>query len=257
MPENYSQISELKSIDDVLDALDQIIEISVRDNSSAGIFAYVYRRTTDKVKEGITDGRFEDNERMELFDVAFARKYIAAYWNHHHGQPVAKVWERAFSATGNNQTIMQHVLLGMNAHINLDLGIAAAEFAPGDSIHGLKKDFMIINHLLEELIDEVQDRISGVSPLMFLLDWIGKSDDEAIVNFSITKARDFAWNLARTLAGTPENEKAMIVEEADKNMSRLGKLIANPPGYLIPKVLGFIRLFEVKDTGEVIRRLQT
>lgn len=256
MPENHNPIAVPGTIDDVLEALDQIVEISIRENSAAGIFAYVYRRTTAKVKESIRDGRFEDNPRMERFDVVFARKYITAYWNHREGKPVAEVWKKAFKTEGRDAIILQHVLLGMNAHINYDLAVAAAEFAPGNEIHMLKSDFMLINRLLAELVDELQDRIARVSPLLFLLDWVAKDEDEAIVNFSMEKAREQAWRFAVLLAGADESEQKLIKDKTDMAMTKLAGIVADPPGFLLPKVLGLIRLFEEKEIQQVIQKIQ-
>src|SRR5690606_41399624 len=58
--------------------------------------------------------------------------------------------------------VLQHLLLGMNAHINLDLGIAAAETAPGTALPALKRDFDEITTLLGEMLDDVQDRIGRI-----------------------------------------------------------------------------------------------
>ncbi|MDZ7719274.1 MAG: DUF5995 family protein [Balneolaceae bacterium] len=60
---------ELATIDDVLAELGAIIELTVEEDSPLGIFAYVYRRTTAKIAEGLDQGRFEDAGRMEQFDV--------------------------------------------------------------------------------------------------------------------------------------------------------------------------------------------
>jgi hypothetical protein len=49
--------------------------------------------------------------------------------------------DRASEALPPSPRVVQHVLLGMNAHINLDLGVAAAEVAPGPAIAGLRGDF--------------------------------------------------------------------------------------------------------------------
>ena len=58
----------------------------------------------------------------------------------------------------------------MNAHINLDLGIAAAEVAPGASIHALEQDFNLINEILCEMVDDVQDRLGKIWPAMRMID---------------------------------------------------------------------------------------
>ncbi|MCW9705616.1 DUF5995 family protein [Fodinibius salsisoli] len=253
---NPIESPEFTDIDDVLAALDQIIDLSIKENSTAALFAYVYRRTTAKVKQGIEEGRFDDNDRMELFDVAFAGKYIEAYWQYRNGEEVPEVWEQAFSPAKDNQLILQYILLGMNAHINYDLGIAAAEFSRDGNIQDLKADFMLINQLLEELVDEIQGRISRVSPMVFLLDWMGKNNDEAIINFSINKARGQAWNFAVRLTEAPQSHKADIIAGVDQKMTSLARLVSNPPGFFLPKVLGVIRYFETKDVGSVIHNIQ-
>src|SRR3712207_8653052 len=59
--------------------------------------------------------------------------------------------------------VVQHLILGMNAHINLDLGVAAATVAPTpEELQSLKPDFMTINALLGRLfaVVELEDRKS-------------------------------------------------------------------------------------------------
>lgn len=65
---------------------------------------------------------------MEIFDSLFAQRFFDAFDSYHGGEPVTKSWVVAFDASGANEyLVMQHMLLGINAHINLDLGISAAE----------------------------------------------------------------------------------------------------------------------------------
>lgn len=251
-------MSEVTTIDDVLEELDHIIAITTDENSPLGIFAWVYRRTTAKVVAGIKAERFADNERMEQFDVAFARLFIKAYYGYRRGGSVFTAWEHAFRVAEEpgNALIIQHLLLGMNAHINLDLAIAADRVSPDGEIETLRDDFMTINLLLEELIDEVQLRMGRVSPLMFLLDLAGKRSDEEIVNWSITRARMFAWNFACRLDRTPRREKDSVVCQADFHVANIAECVAKPPGFFVPKVLALVRFFEEKNTRTVIETLK-
>ncbi|SEQ79581.1 hypothetical protein SAMN05444359_1166 [Neolewinella agarilytica] len=70
------------TINEVLSRLDEIIDTALAKNDPNGYFAYIYRRTTRAVKEAIEAGRFADNARMEVFDVAFANLYLEAYEQH-------------------------------------------------------------------------------------------------------------------------------------------------------------------------------
>jgi hypothetical protein len=245
-----------QSIGEVLDELDRIIDSSVEENNYLGIFAYVYRRTTAQIKQAILEKQFEDNARMEMMDVAFANLYLTAYKNYTDNLDCSYSWNVAFSAKDDRLSIMQHLLLGMNAHINMDLGIAAAEVSTGETLPELKNDFMKVNHILNKLTNEMQDRVSKVSRLMIILDWMGKSTDEKIVNFSMVKARDHAWNLAGILAGAESDERKSAIEVADRTIAALGNIIINPPGILLKMALRLIASFEEKEVKTIIAKLR-
>ncbi|TKS56448.1 hypothetical protein FCN74_05230 [Mesohalobacter halotolerans] len=89
-------MSSAETINDILDELDQIIAECEATNHRLGVFAYVYRRTTAEIAKEIALGHFEDNKRMEAFDVAFAMLYINAYKNYKVNKPVSKSWAFAF-----------------------------------------------------------------------------------------------------------------------------------------------------------------
>ena len=89
-----------------------------------------------------------------------------------------------------------------------------------------------------------------------MIDWIGKQSDEAIVNFSIRRARDFAWNAAVTLANADDQEKEYIIREMDEHIAKVAKKIVAPPGFLLPNVLSLIRTFEEKEIRVIIDKLK-
>ncbi len=245
-----------KSIDEVLSELDSIIDKTVAENNFLGIFAFVYRRTTAKVKQAIHEKQFEDNERMESLDVAFANLYLTAFQSYENNRDCSGSWKKAFNAKNENSTILQHLMLGMNAHINLDLGIAAANLAGGNGLQALKNDFMKINQILYELVNEMQDRISKVSRLMFILDWAGKNSDEMIINFSMVKAREQAWNFACVLSGLKEQDRKPFIEVTDQTIAALGSLIKNPPGLFMKRALKLVAFFEEKSVKTIINKLR-
>jgi len=245
-----------KTIDEVLTELDRIIESTVAENNFLGIFAYVYRRTTAQIKQAILDKEFEDNERMGMMDVAFANLYLTAYQRHINNLSCSASWQTAFEAGKQNITILQHIMLGMNAHINLDLGIAAATFEPGSNIQALKNDFMKVNQVLKSLVNEMQDRVARVSRLMTLLDRMGKNTDEVIINFSMAKAREQAWDLACYLSELEDAEKQSVITKKDSRIAAFGEILKNPPGILLKIAVRLIALFEEKNVKTIISKLQ-
>ena len=123
---------------------------------------------------------------------------------------------------------LQHLLLGMNAHINLDLGVAAAHTCPGDSLPSLKQDFDEISALLSELVDDVQDRIAQISPLLGWIDHTGNRADEALINFSMGRARDASWDFAQKLAPLAQEQQLSEIASQDKVASVFSHLIRRP-----------------------------
>ena len=146
-----------RTIDEVIGQLDDIIARSIREQNRLAYVAALYRKVTAKVKEGIAEGRFENGARMERFDVTFANRYLTALGQFQRGEQPSLCWLASFKAAASwRPIILQQLLLGMNAHINFDLGIAAAEIAPGDELPSLEHDFNEINDILAGLVANVE-----------------------------------------------------------------------------------------------------
>ncbi|MBP8238670.1 MAG: hypothetical protein KAX50_01820 [Saprospiraceae bacterium] len=244
------------TIDEVIRKLEIIVQDASSVGDPLGIFAVVYLGVTRDVKSGIQEGRFDDGALMERLDVVFANRYLEALSQYKNSEPCTQSWKIAFEAAQNQDfLILQHLLLGMNAHINLDLGISAAECVDARRILELERDFMSINSVLAAKIDAVQDRLSAVSPLLFLLDWAGQRKDERFAEFSLIKARDQAWQLAVALSRQNENQQTLRIEAQDWAVAALGKLISHPGKWII-WLLKLIRFFEKKDARRIMAVLQ-
>lgn len=245
-----------QSIDEVIARLDEVIARSRRERSRLGYFALLYRTVTVKVKEGIQAGVFDDGARMEQFDVVFASRYLDAYESYRRGARTSKCWLATFRAADSwFPIVLQHLLLGMNAHINLDLAIAAAEVAPGAQIDGLKNDFERINNILGALIGDVQDRLARISYYMTIVDRFGGRTDEALMNFSINKAREASWRVAVRLAKMTPAEREREIEEIDARVALLARLIQYP-GLKLRTANILVRFSEGRDLARIYDILQ-
>ena len=193
---------------------------------------------------------------MEKLDVIFANRYIKAYYQYQTQQPTSKSWEAAFVEADNYWIIvLQHLLLGMNAHINLDLGIAAAQISPKDENHSLQNDFNTINTILSSLVADVEKDLTEVWPI---LKWIlekTKSIDTFLIDFSMQKAREGAWKYALELAPLDGKKAEESITIGDEKVAQKAKLITNLGG--IPVFLfKIMRLFEVGTVDQKIKDLQ-
>lgn len=245
----------MQSISEVITRLEQIIEWAKEHESPIGYFAAVYLKMTLAVRDGIEAGLFENGSRMEQLDVRFARRYFEAFDAWLAGKPCTQAWREAFEAARHEHfTVMQHIILGINAHINLDLGIAAAQTRPGDAIFGLRKDFDRVNDIIAGLTDQVQERLADIWLPFGLLDYLLRTEDEGWVNFSISVARGTAWKSATTIALTQQSEtETALIGGLDAAVSFFAKKVEKP-GFWINMGL---RIMRRSERGTVRGKIET
>lgn len=245
-----------ESIDQVIDELTAIIEWSRQHDSCLGYFPALYRKVTIQVRDQVHAGAFDDNARMARLDVIFANRYLEAFRQHQAGVAPTQSWQAAFTAASEwRPTVIQHLLLGMNAHINLDLGIAAATVARGSQLPLLHADFTRINQLLAGLVDDVQRELGEVwPPLRVLLHFVRRSDD-LVVNFSMARARDTAWSLAKTLARSDPDSWPAQIEKQDRQIARFAGVIRRP-GITLSTALLAIRMGERGSNAHIVGILE-
>ncbi|MGX7668795.1 DUF5995 family protein [Flavobacterium pedocola] len=250
------EIKQATTIEEVIVLLEEIIAQSKADQSPLGYFAALYHKVTIKVKEGIAAGIFQDGLRMEQLDVVFANRYLMAYYQYKQKESCSECWKFAFEKTQNYWPILlQHLLLGINAHINLDLGIAAAQICPGEEIHKLKTDFDKINEILASLVGGVENALSEVWPRLKMILRYTNGADTFLIDFSMQTARDGAWKYALELAPMDAEAKKLAIVGRDVKVRKIAQLVSNP-GYIASGVFKLIRLFERGTVAEKIVLLE-
>ncbi len=245
-------MKNIQTIDDVLHALDAIIVQCHKDRSAIGYFACLYRKMTLAVKKGIDDGIFADATRMTRLDVIFAKRYLKAHELYIQKKQPTRSWKVAFDACQKNEiTVIQHLLLGINAHINLDLGIAAAQTSLDKSIDTLEGDFNKINDIISSLVGEVQNELTEIWFPMRFLDKISENWNAAVINFSIGIARQKAWDVATSLAHLPSAQHDVFIEHLDLKIEALALKIRNP-SILKRMYLTMLKWTELSDVRQII-----
>lgn len=248
-------LSPIHTIDDVIQQLDLIIASTEKANNPLGYFAALYKKVTVKVKEGIADNYFEDGPRMEELDIVFASRYLAAYFAYQNNTTITQSWVVAFDKGQKYWPItLQHLLIGINAHINLDLGIAAAEISKGKNLEDLKGDFDKINDILSSLVADVEKELSEIWPtLKKILKWT-KSVDDFLIDFSMKLARIGAWKFAQEVFSAPDNQLPQIIAERDLAVANNAKFVF-PRNIVARLVLGIVRMGERGSVADKINRL--
>jgi hypothetical protein len=206
-----------ETIDEVLVRLNRLLDDAIRDGRRIGYFVGLYERVTSNVRHALIAGTvFDDGPRMERLDVVFANRFIEAWEQHAAGQRPTDSWAAAFDRLEDpGPLVIQHLMIGMNAHINLDLGIAAATVAPTPAeLEVLHADFNRINDVLARLVRIVEDQLCTICPpLQRLADRITVEDH--VFDFGLNAARDVAWALAQELAAAPREAWPSIIARRD------------------------------------------
>ena len=248
----------LSPIDDVIEELKQLINWALTERSRIGYFASLYIRVTNTIRSKIGTRYFDDDARMELLDATFASRYLSAVQEFRSQDPaLPKAWAVALNATNQeNLIIVQHLLLSMNPHINIDLAIAAAKTCPGNSIRSLQGDFNRINAILASVVPTVISEIDTLSPYLHLLADLAQDGETSIIDFSLVTARDANWAMAQKLAYLSSSEQEQVIAAENVPVAALSQAVLSP-GFIASEVLNTIRSAEVKDIGQIINTLNS
>lgn len=240
---------EAKTIDEVIARLEGIIEECIATRSRLGYFAALYNRVTLSVRDGIQKGEFADGPRMERLDVMFANRYLTAYAQYRAGELPSRSWLKAFESAENpDLVVLQHLLIGMNAHINLDLGVAAARTSPGSQLAPLQPDFDRINTVLATLTPLVEQELDQESPVFQWLTRIAPELELKMVGFAMDEAREAAWSFAQKLAFLPLQQQVPAMATRDTEVALLGDLVLarNP----------LFQLMHSQESGDVAENIR-
>ena len=248
---------QANGIDDVLRILDGIIADCKAKSDPLGYFPALYRQVTLTVKLGIASGYFANGPRMDRFDALFASRYFTAYDAWRSGGQPTKSWRVAFQGMqSGGLIILQDLLVGINAHINLDLGVVAGETFQGAALQDFHGDFDKINQILTGLLPKVEAAVDAFSPLLGLLAKIGGKDAIEVLAFSMDAARDDSWLHALLISMQPPSSWPLTVQTIDDKVAFLGRLIAQPFG-LVAQAVDLIRSTESKDVPAIIDALNS
>ena len=228
--------------------IEELRSIALSATDASGYFPAMYARVTDRIRRAAADGRFDDPARMERFAVTFARWYTQA-----RAQPdtAPRCWRATFDVADDGRLmIVQHLLLGINAHVNHDLPQAVVELAGDGDVAALRTDFMAVNDILAETLPDVLRCLGTVSRWVNLVAVRGGK----AFDFSLKVARDQAWRAAERLHRIDPAQRPAAARELDDVVAVLAYLVANrrPP---VSWVVWLGRRLESNDPAKVTRAL--
>jgi uncharacterized protein DUF5995 len=170
-------------------------------------FHATYLRTTRAVADALRAGAFLDADWVERWDVAFAGLYLDALDAARRGDPVPRPWAVAFAAAAGQRSLpaLQHVLLGMNAHINYDLPqallavISDDEFGDPVLLARREADHRKIDEVLAARVRAEDDELRELGGQSWQ-DTVLQPLNRAATRRFLRESRAKVWANARTLS---------------------------------------------------------
>jgi Family of unknown function (DUF5995) len=218
---------------------------------ASGYFPAMYSCVTDRIAASIERGEFDDGARMDEFACTFASYYTRA---RHREVPRPRCWRASWAVAGDGGLlIVQHLLLGINAHVNYDLPFAVVAVADksGQSLESVRRDFEAVNDVLEDTCGEVLHRLDRVSR------WTNEAASlggGGLFNFSLRRARRQAWEAAERVHRLDSDGRQRYAAALDWLVAVLAYLIIHPAWPLRPLVWTASKL-EQHDPAKVTSAL--
>ena len=230
--------------------IEELRAIALGASDASGYFPAMYARVTDRIRTAAGEGRFDDPARMEAFARAFASWYTRARTA---DGPTPRCWQATADVVADRDVmIVQHLLLGINAHVNHDLPQVVVELAPAaDDLGVLRADFDAVNDILAEMLPEVVRSLSAVSRWVNL---VAARGGGRMFEFSLLVARRQAWTTAERFHRLDADSRRTEARELDELVSVLAYTVTHPgrPGSWAVSVG---RRLEERDPVTVTRAL--
>jgi hypothetical protein len=238
-----------RSVAALVARMGQLLAALEADGDPARFFLGVYLRTTVAVGAAIDAGDFEDPAWVEEWDVDFAGLYLDALTAHRR-DPASppRPWRLAFGARPDLPP-EAHVLLGMNAHINLDLPqslvrvIPSAEFDDPVTLERRRRDHGRIDRVLASRVaheDAELHRAGGRrTPLDRLLAPVNRTASQVFLRESRRKVWANARRLDAARRRGPEAAAARLADLEAAAAARVDDLLRPGPVLVRLAVRGF------------------
>ena len=208
-----------------LTALEEAFRLS---NDRRGVFAGAYITITSAMQQSINAGQFEDNEWVRQYLLQFVRLYVDALNSFDQGdlERVPAAWRIAFDLSARGEgMVIQHLLLGVNAHINHDLAIALVRAGIDPDRPVRYNDHTGVNDVLRRAANTLQDHVERLySPALHFLDEIFGQWDEDFACLLVDRARETAWRHCLALVECScEEDRAAVLREIDGHAGALAE----------------------------------
>jgi len=219
----------------LVDKMDSLAKEWEMREDNRGIFLRCYCMMTANMVAALEANRFRDADWVERLLHRFAEYYFEALACFDCGEAVPQVWQQVHKAAERDDLhVIQHLFLGVNAHINYDLVLTLYEMLQPEwatlSEQGKTRryqDHMLVNTIIGETIDKVQDEVvEKYAPKMDLIDKLMGRMDEKLITGMISRWRKSVWDRTQQLLQSQHEEEVnKRVQEVEEGVIRTASWI--------------------------------
>lgn len=202
---------------DILQRMEEQTRSWEATNDRRAVFLECYSLMTGNMLRAIDADRFHDSVWARRLLLRFADYYFIALEAYDcTDESCATVWTFAHDCScGKDLHVLQHLLLGINAHINYDLVLSLVDLLEPEwsSFTETEKqrryeDHCLVNQIIAATIDTVQDEvIERYDPRMDLIDRLFGRLDERLLSVLITRWRQEVWDKALVFLETAADQR--------------------------------------------------
>lgn len=179
-----------------------------------GFFNKTYYIITKNVYTKISSAYFQYPLELRQLDINFAKYYFDALKQFADTQTTTPAWQTAFiSCKKNNSIPLIYMALGVNAHVNNDLGMSLYDTI---NRNDYKKDYDKVNAIIYESLDEVINELQlqyYLKPFMGIL--IKRWRNNAWVNYDYLQNERITPGQIETKANTIAHVLAKVRSTRD------------------------------------------
>lgn len=225
---------EYQTVSDVIENLSQFEKRCIDSGDLRGVFTTAYLEITKAISNRIDSTSFKNPGWVTAYLIRFGNLYREALFfsDTANYERVPKSWKIAFeTAKTGDGLIIQHLLLGINAHINHDLAIALCDVKIDPVRSDKHHDHTEVNNILRETTENLKSEVTiKYAPILKRLDRKTGYISNDAANFSIPKAREHAWSFAIALTRTKGNAEQTLLRKAlDDQAAVMARLIMASP----------------------------
>jgi hypothetical protein len=185
---------------------------------------------TGSMRASLDGGGFEDPAWVEELLWRFAVEYFEAVDAHERSGRVPLPWVVAFDAAADpDRPVLQHLLLGINAHINYDLVRVLVDLLEPcwlDADPALRerrwRDYDEVNRVISRTVDGVQESVvEERSPFLGVADVLLGPVDEWAASRFLSRWRDRVWaDACEALDERDPLERLRRLDEVERRAER-------------------------------------